>query len=68
MTKKAWILAVSIVIVSGCSSGGQDTSQDTPKHNVFESQTRTLDKAKNVEHTIEERAKQERDAIEQSSQ
>jgi uncharacterized lipoprotein len=70
MTKKyRFILFIPVILIAGCSSGEDETTQEqSGKEHVFSEQTRALEKAKEVERVLQSGADKRRQAIEEQSQ
>ena len=67
MTQKyRFILFIPIILIGGCSSGEDETTQKQPsKEHVFSDETRALGKAKGVEQVLQSGADKQRQAIEE---
>ena len=70
MTQKyRFILFIPFILIGGCSSGEDETTQkQSSKEHVFSDQTRALEKAKGVEQVLQSGADKQRQAIEEQSQ
>jgi PBP1b-binding outer membrane lipoprotein LpoB len=70
MTKKyRSILFIPFLLIGGCSSGEDQTTQkQSSKEHVFSDHTRALEKARGVEQVIQSGADKQRQAIEKQSQ
>jgi hypothetical protein len=67
MTKKyRLILFIPFLLIGGCSSGDDETTQSNKEH-VFSDQTQALEKAKGVEQVLQTEADKQRQAIEEQS-
>jgi uncharacterized protein YcfL len=63
------ILFIPFLLIGGCSSGEDQTTQAPPsKEHVFSDQARALEKAREVEQVIQSGADKQRQAIEEQSQ
>jgi uncharacterized protein YcfL len=68
MTKKyRLILLIPFLLIGGCSSGDDETTQSNKEH-VFSDQTQAIEKAKGVEQVLQTEADKQRQAIEEQSQ
>jgi uncharacterized protein YcfL len=67
MTKKyRLILLIPFLLIGGCSSGDDETTQSNKEH-VFSDQTQAIEKAKGVEQVLQTEADKQRQAIEEQS-
>ena len=67
MTKKyQLILFIPFLLISGCSSGADETTKSNREH-IFSGQTQALEKAKGVEQVLQTEADNQRQAIEEQS-
>jgi hypothetical protein len=55
---KCWTTALSVLFIASCSS-----PQPPPKKNVFDPLTEQMDKARDVQKTVDEEAEKARKAI-----
>ena len=69
MTKKyRLILFIAFLLIGGCSSGDNETTQtQSNKEHVFSDQTQALEKAIAVEQVLQTEADKQRQAIEEQS-
>lgn len=56
---KYWTTALSVLFIAGCSS----PPPPPPKDNVFDPLTQQMDKARDVQKTVDEQAEKARKAI-----
>jgi uncharacterized protein YcfL len=60
------ILFIPFLLIGGCSSGEDETTQSNKEH-VFSDQTQALEKAKGVEQVLQTETDKQRQAIEEQS-